>query len=72
MILGFCFSFPVEQTARDVGTLIKWVKGFDNPEVVGRDVVQLLRDAIQRKVRPQEAHGSREALPVTTSRSATR
>ena len=50
MTLGFCFSFPVDQTERDAGTLIKWVKGFDNPEVVGKDVVQLLRDALHRQV----------------------
>ena len=50
MVLGFCFSFPVNQTARDAGCLIKWVKGFDNPDVVGRDVVHLLRDAFLTKV----------------------
>ena len=26
-ILGFCFSFPVNQTALDHGTLIRWTKG---------------------------------------------
>ena len=25
--LGFCFSFPVNQTALDHGTLIRWTKG---------------------------------------------
>ena len=25
--LGFCFSFPVSQTALDAGTLIRWTKG---------------------------------------------
>ena len=49
-MLGFCFSFPLEQTARDSGTLIKWVKGFDNAGVEGHDVVELLREAFQRKV----------------------
>ncbi len=49
LVLGFCFSFPLEQTARDSGTLIKWVKGFDNAGVEGRDVVELLREAFHRK-----------------------
>ena len=48
-MLGFCFSFPLEQTARDSGTLITWVKGFDNAGVEGRDVVELLREAFNRK-----------------------
>ena len=26
-ILGFCFSFPVDQSALDHGTLIRWTKG---------------------------------------------
>lgn len=50
MILGFCFSFPTQQTAIDHGTLIKWVKGFTNPGAEGQDVMKLLRDAFQRKV----------------------
>jgi len=49
-VLGFCFSFPLEQTARDSGTLIKWVKGFENAGVEGRNVVELLQDAFHRKV----------------------
>ncbi|KAF1743274.1 hypothetical protein MXB_2205 [Myxobolus squamalis] len=46
---GFTFSFPVHQTAIDQGILIKWTKGFNASNVEGRDVVQLLRDACQRK-----------------------
>ncbi|KAI3405948.1 GLK1 [Candida oxycetoniae] len=41
--LGFTFSFPVEQTALDKGTLLRWTKSFDIPDTVGRDVVQLLQ-----------------------------
>ena len=52
LVLGFCFSFPLEQTARDSGTLIKWVKGFENAGVEGRNVVELLQDAFHRKVCP--------------------
>ena len=54
LVLGFCFSFPLEQTARDGGTLIKWVKGFENAGVEGRDVVELLQDAFHRKARQRK------------------
>lgn len=47
--LGFTFSFPVEQTAIDSGVLIHWTKGFDCPDAPGKDVVQLLQDALDRK-----------------------
>ncbi|KAG5420503.1 GLK1 [Candida metapsilosis] len=41
--LGFTFSFPVDQTALGHGTLIRWTKGFDIPDAVDRDVVDLLQ-----------------------------
>lgn len=41
--MGFTFSFPVEQTALDRGKLIRWTKGFDLPDCVGRDVVEILQ-----------------------------
>lgn len=41
--LGFTFLFPVEQTALDRGKLIRWTKGFDLPDCVGRDVVEFLQ-----------------------------
>ncbi|PWY97630.1 hypothetical protein BCV70DRAFT_48525 [Testicularia cyperi] len=47
--LGFTFSFPVEQTAIDQGVLIHWTKGFNCPDAPGKDVVQLLQDALDRK-----------------------
>uniref|UniRef100_A0A8C5KED8 Hexokinase-3 n=1 Tax=Jaculus jaculus TaxID=51337 RepID=A0A8C5KED8_JACJA len=47
--LGFSFSFPCHQTSLDRSTLISWTKGFKCSGVEGQDVVQLLRDAIQRK-----------------------
>ncbi|XP_011906508.1 PREDICTED: hexokinase-3 isoform X3 [Cercocebus atys] len=46
--LGFSFSFPCHQTGLDRSTLISWTKGFRCSGVEGQDVVQLLRDAIQR------------------------
>ncbi|BGO91558.1 hypothetical protein NBRC10512_003218 [Rhodotorula toruloides] len=47
--LGFTFSFPVAQTALAAGTLINWTKGFECKNAVGKDVVQLLQDALDRK-----------------------
>ncbi|KAJ3280079.1 glucokinase [Borealophlyctis nickersoniae] len=47
--LGFTFSFPVEQTALDAGTLAFWNKGFTCEGVVGQDVVGLLNAAIKRR-----------------------
>ncbi|KAM0753186.1 hypothetical protein T439DRAFT_339008 [Meredithblackwellia eburnea MCA 4105] len=49
LFLGFTFSFPVLQHALDSGTLINWTKGFECRNAVGKDVVQLLQDALDRK-----------------------
>ena len=46
--VGFTFSFPVDQTAIDRGTLLEWTKGFTNPGVVGNEVVALLQAAFAR------------------------
>lgn len=43
--MGFTFSFPVQQTAINRGTLIKWTKGFTASGVEGQDVVELLNKA---------------------------
>ncbi|CAI2164954.1 17079_t:CDS:2 [Funneliformis geosporum] len=47
--LGFTFSFPVEQTAIDKGNLISWTKGFTCAGAVGKDVVFMLQEALNRK-----------------------
>ncbi|KAK3165303.1 hypothetical protein QOZ80_1AG0031540 [Eleusine coracana subsp. coracana] len=47
--LGFTFSFPVKQTSVASGTLIKWTKGFAIDEMVGRDVVAELNNAMKRQ-----------------------
>ncbi|XP_051834965.1 hexokinase-3 [Antechinus flavipes] len=47
--LGFNFSFPCHQTGLNQSTLISWTKGFRCSGVEGQDVVQLLRQAIQRQ-----------------------
>ncbi len=44
--LGFTFSFPVNQTAINKGTLLRWTKGFDIREAVGKDVCELLQAEI--------------------------
>ncbi|XP_065546254.1 hexokinase-3-like isoform X4 [Lathamus discolor] len=47
--LGFTFSFPCQQLGLDKAVLLNWTKGFNASGCVGQDVVQLLRDAAQRK-----------------------
>ncbi|NXV05817.1 HXK3 protein, partial [Cettia cetti] len=47
--LGFTFSFPCQQIGLDKALLLTWTKGFSASGCVGQDVVQLLREAAQRK-----------------------
>ncbi|KAK4218991.1 putative glucokinase [Rhypophila decipiens] len=44
--LGFTFSFPVQQIGINKGKLIRWTKGFDIPDAVGKDVCALLQQEI--------------------------
>ena len=46
--LGFTFSFPMTQTALDVGILVTWTKSFNCPGVVGTDAVKHLNEALKR------------------------
>ncbi|KAJ2808611.1 hypothetical protein H4R20_000770 [Coemansia guatemalensis] len=46
--MGFTFSYPVQQTSINSGTLVQWTKGLNVPGCVGRDVVRLLQDALLR------------------------
>lgn len=46
--MGFTFSFPVKQVGINKGTLIRWTKGFDIPDAVGRDVCALLQEEIDK------------------------
>ncbi|CAN6927301.1 unnamed protein product [Brassica oleracea] len=48
--IGFTFSFPVNQTSIDSGTLTKWTKGFNVSGMEGKNVVACLNEAM-------EAHG---------------
>ena len=47
--LGFTFSFPVDQTAIDCGLLMQWNKGFEVSGTLNQNVVQLMKDAFERK-----------------------
>lgn len=47
--LGFTFSFPCQQESLTHARLVKWTKGFKCSGVEGRDVVELLREAIDRR-----------------------
>lgn len=47
--LGFTFSFPVQQLGLTRGILVSWTKGFKCSGVENQDVVQLLKNAIQRR-----------------------
>ncbi|WFD29856.1 hexokinase [Malassezia sp. CBS 17886] len=46
--LGFTFSYPIIQKAIDHGELIRWTKGFDNPNTEGRDCAAMLRESLER------------------------
>lgn len=47
--LGFTFSFPCRQEGLTSARLVTWTKGFNCSGVEGRDVVQMLRDALERR-----------------------
>ncbi|KAK0109881.1 glucokinase [Cadophora gregata] len=44
--LGFTFSFPVNQVGINSGHLMRWTKGFDIADAVGKDVCDLLQKEI--------------------------
>ncbi|KAK9154761.1 hypothetical protein Sjap_002241 [Stephania japonica] len=46
MVLGVTFSFPVKQASASSGTLIKWTKGFDIEDMVGKDFAESLQHAL--------------------------
>jgi hexokinase len=41
--LGLTFSFPVDQSALNKGSLLRWTKGYNLPDVVGKDIVSLFQ-----------------------------
>lgn len=44
--LGFTFSFPVQQIGINKGLLMRWTKGFDIHDAIGKDVCALLQTEI--------------------------
>ncbi|PAV91302.1 hypothetical protein WR25_21894 [Diploscapter pachys] len=46
--VGFTFSYPCNQTGLRSATLLRWTKGVTATGVVGKDVVQMLEEAIKR------------------------
>eukprot|EP01012_Entosiphon_sulcatum_P016243 TRINITY_DN21155_c0_g1_i1.p1 TRINITY_DN21155_c0_g1~~TRINITY_DN21155_c0_g1_i1.p1 ORF type:complete len:613 (+),score=120.89 TRINITY_DN21155_c0_g1_i1:40-1878(+) len=49
LALGFTFSFGAKQKSVDSGEIFVWTKGFDIPDAIGKDAVQMLREALARK-----------------------
>lgn len=46
--MGFTFSYPIAQTSLNSGKLIRWTKGFNIPDTVGKDVVRLYQDQLNQ------------------------
>ncbi|TFK52800.1 hexokinase [Heliocybe sulcata] len=46
--LGFTFSYPCSQDRIDHGELIRWTKGFGNPNTEGHDVAEMFRKSLQK------------------------
>lgn len=47
--LGFTFSFPMSQEGLAAARLVSWTKSFNCPGVEGKEVVELLQNAINNK-----------------------
>ncbi|RCH93209.1 glucokinase [Rhizopus azygosporus] len=47
--LGVCWSFPVDQTAVDRGTILRMGKGFTLKNTEGNDLADMFHEAFQRK-----------------------
>jgi hexokinase len=50
--LGFTFSFPVQQVGINKGYLMRWTKGFNIADAVGKDVCGLLQAEIDKLLLP--------------------
>jgi hexokinase len=47
--LGFTFSFPMKQSSVSSGILVKWTKGFQIEDTIGKDIGLCLQQAISQK-----------------------
>ncbi|PWZ03843.1 hypothetical protein BCV70DRAFT_153874 [Testicularia cyperi] len=48
LALGFTFSYPMSQDRIDHGKLIRWTKGFGNPNTEGRDCAAMFRESLEK------------------------
>ncbi|TIB75574.1 hypothetical protein E3Q23_02339, partial [Wallemia mellicola] len=48
MALGFTFSYPILQDKIEQGVLVRWTKGFGNPNIEGRDVSEMFNKSLKR------------------------
>lgn len=48
LALGFTFSYPMEQEKIDHGKLVRWTKGFGNPNTEGRDCAAMFRESLDK------------------------
>ncbi|SYW78097.1 probable hexokinase [Ustilago bromivora] len=48
LALGFTFSYPMEQESIDHGKLVRWTKGFGNPNTEGRDCAAMFRKSLAK------------------------
>ncbi|PVV01831.1 hypothetical protein BB560_003740 [Smittium megazygosporum] len=46
---GLTFSFPIKQSSISSGILQSWTKGFQGPEIVGKDIVSLFQQKLDEK-----------------------
>ena len=48
LALGFTFSYPMEQDKIDHGKLVRWTKGFGNPNTEGRECAAMFRKSLDK------------------------
>lgn len=46
--LGFTFSYPTVQKRIDHGELVRWTKGFNNPNTEGKDCAAMMRKSLEK------------------------
>lgn len=46
--LGVTFGFPIEQTSLQDCKLLRWTKGFECDDLIGKNVFSALKDSIRK------------------------
>ena len=49
--IGYCFSFPADSTLDGDAVLVRWTKGFDIPEMIGKPVGATLCDHLNKTLK---------------------